>query len=151
MKALLGIIFATTLMAGCSSTPSYNNAAISQTRQTVVNTALQQIGKPYQWGGTSPSQGFDCSGLVYYSHQAAHIKVPRVSIDQLRHATKTPTRQPQPGDLLFFQITNKPSHVAIYIGNGKFIHAPSSGGKVRTDRLSDPYWSSRLVRVGHYF
>jgi cell wall-associated NlpC family hydrolase len=104
------------------------------------------VGKPYRYGGASPS-GFDCSGLVHFSYRQAGVAVPRSTEDQLR-AAKPVRGSMQRGDLLFFdQEGKKKSHVGIYLGNGKFVHAPSSGKRVRTDTLDSRYWKKHLSEI----
>lgn len=105
------------------------------------------VGKPYRYGGESPSAGFDCSGLVHFSFRQAGIKVPRSTHEQLR-ASSPVKGSMRPGDLLFFdQEGKKKSHVGIYLGNGRFVHAPSSGKRVRTDTLDSKYWKKHLAEV----
>lgn len=107
--------------------------------------ALRMIGTPYRYGGNSPSAGFDCSGLVQFSYKKAGAILPRTT-DALRQAS-APIRLPnlRRGDLVFFdQGWKKNGHVGIYLGAGEFIHAPSSGGRVRKDSLQSPYWRKHL-------
>jgi cell wall-associated NlpC family hydrolase len=155
MRRLYIILISTAflLLGGCSSTPSQYGAsatAPSRDRAQVVQTALNQVGRPYRYGGNTPGSGFDCSGLVYYSHQSAGIAVPRSSKLQLRQIRRVRYSEIKPGDLLFYKISNKPSHVAIYIGNGKFVHAPSSGKKVAIDHIESQYWRKRLYSTGTF-
>ena len=109
--------------------------------------ALQQLGTPYRYGGQSPS-GFDCSGLVHYSYYHAGVSVPRTT-QALWHAA-TPVRRSQlrVGDLLFFSIDGKMSHVGLYVGNGRFVHAPSSGKVVKVESLYSPFYSEAFLRAG---
>jgi cell wall-associated NlpC family hydrolase len=102
------------------------------------------VGKPYRYGGSSPS-GFDCSGLVQYSYRQAGIALPR-STDEQRSASRlVKLGDLRRGDLLFFnQEGKKYGHLGIYIGDGRFVHAPSSGKSVRSDRLDSPYWKKHL-------
>jgi cell wall-associated NlpC family hydrolase len=103
------------------------------------------VGKPYRYGGESPSAGFDCSGLVQYSFRQAGLRVPRSTEAQLRASRRVPRSQLRPGDLVFFdQDGKKKGHVGIYLGNGRFVHAPSSGKRVRTDSLDSRYWKRHL-------
>jgi cell wall-associated NlpC family hydrolase len=102
------------------------------------------LGKPYRYGGSTPA-GFDCSGLVLYSYRQAGLALPH-STDKQRSASR-PVRLAdlRRGDLLFFnQEGKKHGHVGIYLGDGKFVHAPSSGKSVRSDRLDSPYWKRHL-------
>jgi cell wall-associated NlpC family hydrolase len=102
------------------------------------------VGKPYRYGGSSPA-GFDCSGLVQFSYRHAGIALPR-STDQQRSISRAvKLADLRRGDLLFFnQEGKKYGHLGIYLGEGKFIHAPSSGKAVRSDRLDSPYWKKHL-------
>lgn len=148
---LLGI--AALGLAGCSSTrlPSHDAAlgadgqVVSAQRREVVRVASQQIGTPYLYGGSNRG-GFDCSGLVQYSHREAGIQVPRTTGLQWRHA-RTPRREHLvPGDLLFFRMgASKSRHVGIYAGDGVFIHAPSSGKRVGRASMDNPFWRRRLI------
>lgn len=120
-------------------------------RNKVMQEALAQLGKPYRWGGVSPGSGFDCSGLVFFAHQQAGLKVPRMSHSQLSDAKKVALHDIQPGDLVFFRIDSNASHVGIYIGGNEFIHAPSDGRRVTRDALTSLYWSPRLIAAGHFY
>lgn len=149
------------LLAGCGGTPARHatpDAASSAQgtatiddplRLKVVSSALQTLGTPYRYGGKHPG-GFDCSGLVHYTHHRAGVSVPRVAREQQRHARPVSLNGLRPGDLLFFELEGKNEHVGIYIGQGEFIHAPSSGKRVSRTRLDDPYWRDRLVATGSY-
>jgi len=109
--------------------------------------ALQQVGVPYLYGG-STTRGFDCSGLVQYSYSRAGKRVPRTT-GQLWSATSIVRREDlEVGDLLFFNIEGKMSHVGMYIGNQSFVHAPSSGQTVTVGKLTSPYYSSAFIRAG---
>jgi murein DD-endopeptidase len=102
------------------------------------------VGKPYRFGGSSPA-GFDCSGLVQYSYRQAGVALPR-NTDQQRSVSRlVKVADLRRGDLLFFnQEGKKYGHLGIYIGDGKFVHSPSSGKSVRSDRLDSPYWKKHL-------
>jgi len=110
----------------------------------VLFHAIGLVGTPYHWGGNTPESGFDCSGLVdYVFRTSAGIDLPRTSRAMSRiHAPRiTDTDDLASGDLLFFRTEHhRISHVAIYVGNGRFVHAPNTGGTVRLDNLSNPYW-----------
>jgi len=114
--------------------------------QAIAAHAQQMLGVPYKYGGNSP-RGFDCSGLVYYSHGQAGIKVPRTSRAQLRAAQRITLQQARAGDLLFFKSRNY-SHVAVYIGDDTFVHAPSTGKHVTLASLNNDYYRTHLVAVG---
>ncbi len=126
---------------------STNNTASSQVKgsgQALVNTAMKYLGVPYVWGGTSP-RGFDCSGLVQYVCRANGISVPRVAASQ-RNAGKYVSRQNLlPGDLVFFSNGGGISHVGIYVGNGKMIHAPQTGDVVKISSIETSYRVNRYA------
>jgi cell wall-associated NlpC family hydrolase len=127
--------------------PSEANAV----RERMVAAALAQVGRPYRYGGET-TRGFDCSGLVRYAHGTVDIEVPRRTREQAASVRPVDPSRLEPGDLLFFRIDgNRPSHVSIYVGDGHFVHAPSSGGRVHLERLDHPYWAPRLLHAGHYF
>jgi murein DD-endopeptidase len=116
----------------------------------VAAVAQGLIGAPYRYGGTSP-KGFDCSGLVYYSYRKAGIPVPRTAREQLRASQPMDPSRLRPGDVVFFRLSGrKPSHVGIYVGRGRFVHAPSSGKRVSYASLRDPYWQERLIGAGRF-
>ena len=108
------------------------------------------VGAPYRWGGSSP-QGFDCSGLVYYSYQDAGISVPRTVTEQRKASAPIRLNDARPGDLLFFRIRWKVSHVGIYTGDGQFVHAPSTGKRVVVASLNNEYYRKHLVSVGRLY
>ncbi len=113
----------------------------------IVSIAESLIGSPYKYGGASPS-GFDCSGLVYYTHHQLNITVPRTTKQQARHSPSKPLQSAKPGDILFFRIYgDSVSHVGIYAGNDQFIHAPKSGKYVSYASINEPYWQQRLIKV----
>ena len=109
------------------------------------------IGTPYRYGGDHPNEGFDCSGLVYYTHGKMGVAVPRVSRDQYQRARKIPVSAAKPGDIIFFSDAVKLSHIAIYIGDNRFVHAPSSGKTVSLGELSAPYYQKHLVGIGRLY
>lgn len=117
-------------------------------RREVVAAARRMIGVPYRYGGADPETGFDCSGLVHYSYGKAGVTIPRTSTQQRRFSTPAAVSSLRPGDLLFFNTSAKGGHVGIYLGQGRFIHAPSSGGRVRTESIRIPYWRNRLQGGG---
>jgi hypothetical protein len=111
----------------------------------VTATALQQQGVPYRWGGSDPS-GFDCSGLMQYAFAQHGVALPRETAAQYGIGEAVPVQSVQPGDLIFFEtVSQGPSHVGMAIGDDRFVHAPSSGGAVRIERLSVAYWSRWIV------
>jgi len=121
---------------------------VNERVQSVLAQALAQLGIPYRWGGTTPSTGFDCSGLVKYVFQTAlGIELPRISRDQARGGQPVERSALTPGDLVFFsrkgQVIN---HVGIYLGDDRFVHAPRSGRDVTISKLSG-YWYQRFLRA----
>ncbi|EPL14744.1 NLP/P60 family protein [Pseudomonas sp. CF161] len=114
----------------------------------VLSRAVNVLGTPYRWGGSSPSKGFDCSGLVKYAfNDVAAVDLPRTSNAMASgHGQKVERKDLKPGDLLFFNIkSRKVNHVAIYLGNDRFIHAPRRGKAVSIDTLKKPYWDNHYV------
>jgi murein DD-endopeptidase len=133
------------LATGCTTTPRERERVLGE---RIVDTALMQVGRPYRYGGSTP-EGFDCSGLVRFAYLAQGITVPRTTGEQFRASRAVDTRKLAPGDLLFFRIDGREvSHVAIYAGDGRFVHAPQSGRPVETRALDDDWYRSRLVRAG---
>ena len=112
----------------------------------VVMQALANVGKPYRWGGSDPAEGFDCSGLVAHVYDdALGIKLPRTSRAMSQRGTRGSRSDLSAGDLVFFKTSRRAySHVGIYIGRGRFVHAPSSGSVVRVERMTNRYWSTRF-------
>jgi cell wall-associated NlpC family hydrolase len=103
---------------------------------------MQYLGIPYQWGGASPSTGFDCSGLTTYVFAQVGISLPHHAASQYQLGTPVSRDQLQPGDLVFFRGLG---HMGMYIGAGNFIHAPSTGDVVKISSLSEPYYVSGWV------
>lgn len=132
---------------GAENTVAASAASKPGGRREVVAIAEQMIGKPYRYGGSSP-RGFDCSGLVQYSYTQAGYSVPRESIKQYQTSRDVKMSELQAGDLLFFRINGKISHVGIFIEKDRFIHAPSSGKKVVYGSLTNPYWRAHFVKAG---
>ncbi len=136
-------------LTGCASAPPESTPPYAA-HQPALDAAVSQLGAPYRYGGAT-SRGFDCSGLIYYSYRKAGIRVPRSTISQYRHAQPVALSDIQPGDLLFFRLAfHSISHVGIYAGNGRFIHAPSKGEVVSYSSLKNLYWKKRLVAAGRY-
>ncbi|AEV65510.1 peptidase P60 [Pseudomonas ogarae] len=113
----------------------------------VLSRAVNVLGTPYRWGGSSPSKGFDCSGLVKYAFNDATFDLPRTSNAMAAgHGEKVERKDLKPGDLIFFKLkSRRVNHVAIYLGNDRFIHAPRRGKSVSIDTLNKPYWNSHYV------
>ena len=112
----------------------------------VLATAKTQIGRPYKYGGATPKTGFDCSGLILWSYKQHGVNVPRVAKDQAKYGRAVKQSQLLPGDIVVFQISKRAGiHTGLYSGNGKFLHSPSSGKRVREDSIHADYWKRRYV------
>lgn len=117
----------------------------------IVIRAISLLGAPYKWGGSGPA-AFDCSGLVHYIHNELGIDVPRTAEEQFRAATRVDIDDLEPGDLLFFKIRGRRvSHVAIYAGSNRFVHAPQTGRPIELRTLDDGYYRPRLAAAGRLF
>ena len=117
--------------------------------KTVLERALALLGTPYRWGGTSPDKGFDCSGLVgYVFRNALGIELPRVSREMARSGELISDRAKlNEGDLVFFGRRGRVDHVGIYLGEGRFVHAPSTGKDVMVSSLETGYWSGKFMQA----
>jgi hypothetical protein len=115
-------------------------------REEISIEAMGLVGIPYRWGGNTPDSGFDCSGLVrYVVARAASVNLPRTTADMSGSGESIEPDGVAPGDLIFFNTTGRPhSHVGIYVGKLRFVNAPSTGGTVRIDYLTNPYWAKRF-------
>jgi hypothetical protein len=122
-------------------------------RESIVRTARRFIGTAYRWGGTSPREGFDCSGLTMTVYRLNGLELPRSARDQFRAGTPVAHEALQAGDLVFFATgsTSRISHVGIYSGQGQFIHAPSRGNSIRSASLANTYFASRYKGARRYF
>lgn len=118
--------------------------------QRISTAALALLGRPYRYGGNGPAD-FDCSGLVRFVHAALGIAVPRTTTNQFAAARKVAMADLAAGDLLFFRFEGpKVSHVAIYTGDGRFVHAPQTGRPVEVRPLDD-WYRRRLVGAGRLY
>ncbi|MEO7053262.1 MAG: C40 family peptidase [Rhodanobacter sp.] len=164
-RLLLGATIA--LLAACSSAPrkpesTYKSshsaladlparapsAASTGEANDILFRAIGLVGTPYQWGGNTPAGGFDCSGLIDYIYRtAAGIKLPRTSHEMASMDARKVRRMTQlaSGDLVFFDIGGSISHVGVYVGKGRFVHAPNNGGTVRLDDIDGPYWGGHFA------
>jgi cell wall-associated NlpC family hydrolase len=158
-------IFAVCLLAcflsACGSvptTPESVRAASSRPHGSVLGRevslyALGLIDTGYRFGGKNPEAGLDCSGMVsYVFRQAAGIRLSGSAADIARRGRPVNRRDLRPGDLVFFNTRGAPfSHVGVFIGDGRFVHAPSTNGRVRIDRMNAPYYTSRFHAARAYF
>ncbi|WP_153075255.1 C40 family peptidase [Paraburkholderia bonniea] len=115
-------------------------------REEISIQAMSLVGVPYRWGGNTPESGFDCSGLVgYVVSRAASVTLPRTTLDISSRGQSIEPDGIAPGDLIFFNTTGRAhSHVGIYVGKLRFVNAPATGGTVRLDYLTNPYWAKRF-------
>ncbi|WP_115573222.1 C40 family peptidase [Xanthomonas campestris] len=149
---MLGLL----LLAACSQAPVRRPAPAPATARVwpqvppanpaaannILMRALGLVGTPYRYGGNTPESGFDCSGLVTYVYKdVLALSLPRTSRDLAAvQGPKIPAEKLSTGDLVFFGSSGSVTHVGIYVGEGRFVHAPSSGGTVRLDFLDGAYW-----------
>jgi len=129
--------------------PQNTTAAL---RESIIKTARQYIGVPYKWGGESPRSGFDCSGFTMVVYQLNGLDLPRSSRLQWKAGRPVKRGQLSKGDLVFFATSGgrRVSHVGIYSGDGKFLHASGKGQKIRIAELSNIYWRARYLGARSY-
>ncbi|WP_322009167.1 C40 family peptidase [Paraburkholderia sp. J12] len=171
MRRLWLSLFVVVLLAACSSAPervSRNTGGTGSTttanawrtrppgfpnfvdhsigREEISIQAMGLVGIPYRWGGNTPDSGFDCSGLVkYVMARAAAVDLPRTTAEMSERGRSVDPDEIAAGDLVFFNTTGRAhSHVGIYVGNLRFVNAPSTGGTVRLDYLTNPYWAKHF-------
>ncbi|WP_434778965.1 C40 family peptidase [Neisseria sp. Ec49-e6-T10] len=121
--------------------------------QEVMMYAMSLMGIGYKFGGTNPQAGFDCSGMVGYIYKnALGVQLPRTAADIAAASTTISKSQLKVGDLVFFNTNGKPfSHMGIYIGDNRFVHAPSTNGSIRTASLDNQYFASRFTSARTLF
>ncbi|MEO7073562.1 MAG: C40 family peptidase [Rhodanobacter sp.] len=161
------LIVALAILAGCASSPRKAQPTFKASHSTLADLparapsaastaeandilfrAMALVGTPYRWGGNTPASGFDCSGLVDYIYQAAiGRRLPRNSRAMAAMEGRKVQRMAQlaSGDLVFFASSGDISHVGVYVGKGRFVHAPNSGGTVRLDDIDGPYWRDHFA------
>lgn len=127
--------------------PSPAASTIRTAGEQAAVVAVRQVGVPYRYGGDSVS-GFDCSGLVQYAWSAAGKKVPRTTGEQWRQMQPVAQGDLEPGDVLFFNIEGKVSHVGLYLGSRRFVHAPESGREVTIADLDSEFYRRAFIRGG---
>ena len=144
-------VFAALAVAACATVGPAPTSRTPAPAATVANNilfrAISLVGTPYHWGGNTPESGFDCSGLVAYVFRTqAGITLPRTSRAMAAlDAPRVARDDLEPGDLLFFGRHHHVTHVAIYVGHGRFVNAPDRGGKVRLDELDGYYWNDHYL------
>jgi cell wall-associated NlpC family hydrolase len=142
-------------LSGCTTQAPQKSKALPADYSTQANdilfNALGLVGTPYRYGGSSPANGFDCSGLIQYVYrESANLALPRTVAEMNSHqAPDIAADSLQSGDLVIFATegTSRPSHAGIYVGEGRFVHAPRSGGEVRMDFLDDKYWQRSYLNA----
>ena len=147
----VALFVALVALAACGSDPALQRADVEASAgHRAALAALAQVGVPYRYGGQSPT-GFDCSGLVHYAYLEAGVSTPRTT-RQLWSAARTIEQDElKPGDLLFFRIDGKMSHVGMYLGERRFVHAPQSGRRVSVASLEMPFYRQALIRTARIY
>jgi cell wall-associated NlpC family hydrolase len=161
-KYLYSIVILAVLQA-CSSAPPRGTiergpaigeraAPMSLERAEGLIQALSALGVDYQYGGRSHATGFDCSGLVAHVYRAAWgIELPHNAAAQAEAGSRVSLAELQAGDLVFYNTLNRPfSHVGIYLGDGRFVHAPKTGASVRVEQMESAYWMRRFDGARRY-
>ena len=158
------------LLAGCASSPPASvpspqvnapppvkwdggggAAALRSRGEELADFVLRLRGAPYRYGGAT-REGFDCSGLVFYSHRQLGVAVPRTSREQAEDARQIKESKLRRGDLVFFKIGSRQvNHVGIYIGDRRFVHAPGAGKPVTVNSMDDEYYEQRFSSAGRFW
>lgn len=162
-QARIALLVLAAVLGGCASAPPTPRPAPVVMRAVapapanafypaaddVLIRALGLVGTPYRWGGNTPDSGFDCSGLIGFVYRdAAGISLPRSTREMVdMRAPEVPQQALQSGDLIFFATGggSQVTHAGIYVGEGRFVHAPATGGTVKLDYLAKPYWQKRYL------
>ena len=159
---LCSMVMVVLLLAGCATVADPESSSRQQSkveteqiefpqRHPVVAIAEKLKGKPYRYGGVTP-EGFDCSGLIHYAYRQIGKSIPRTTEGQYRATERISMEDLRPGDLLFFRISSrKLSHVGLYAGNRRFIHASTSKKRVADASLEEAYWNKRLIGAGRIY
>jgi cell wall-associated NlpC family hydrolase len=154
LKKTAKLIFACGLLSACAIFPRFSSLPdfdkeVSAGLEDYSIAAIGLVGVPYRYGGNTPKGGFDCSGLIGYVYQkTGNIKLPRTTQEIAKYGKSLGNQTPAPGDLVFFNTQgDSHSHVGIYVGQGRFVHAPAEGGTVRLDRIRSNYWASRYTEA----
>ncbi len=153
-QKLATLIFLSVFFAACTILPSKEVFVGDPAKgREVALFSMSLIDTGYRFGGKNPEAGLDCSGMVSYIYgKAAAYKINGSAVDIAKKGVEIEQKQLRSGDLVFFNTRNfSYSHVGIYIGDGRFIHAPSSNGKVRIDQLSNTYYAKRFDVAKRYF
>jgi len=153
-----GVSFSTRFLATLGMTLALSGCGLFQSkaealRESVVETALDQVGEDYEYGGADPDDGFDCSGLVWYSYREAGLKLPRSAAAQKKGGRPIKFGQARPGDLLFYRFGERKAaylHVVMYLGGGEAVHAPVRDGEVEVIEVTARHWRDRYVGAVRY-
>lgn len=155
-RPLESLVNSSPIAGNSDSTPTVNRPndgalATQQTGEEVALRAIALVGKPYRYGGAD-LDGFDCSGLVYFIYQQLGKEVPRTATQQQRAAKRVARSALTPGDLVFFKRTRGKAitHVGIYVGDNRFVHAPQSGKSIELRALDEQYFVSRWIAAGRF-
>jgi cell wall-associated NlpC family hydrolase len=145
------LLVAALLLAACAAPPR-RAAPPPNTGATMAALAVSLVGTPYQFGGADAA-GFDCSGLALYVHARVGLAIPRTASEQQHAARPVPLAALVPGDLIFFRVHSRHvDHVGIYVGGGRFVHAPRAGGAVAYGALGEGgYYRARVAGAGRFW
>lgn len=156
-RRIVATLFLAALLGGCASelrrtepVPQAGSGPVLPERigDEIALRAMAQLGKAYRYGGAD-LEGFDCSGLVYFIHQELGLVAPRTAQQQFNAATPIQRARLEPGDLVFFRFSGtRISHVGIYAGNGRFVHAPQTGRNIELKSLDDAYYAKHFAGAG---
>jgi cell wall-associated NlpC family hydrolase len=129
-----------------TATPEVRSRLTQEQANDVTLYAISLVGTPYRWGGNTPESGFDCSGLIGHVYKTrAGVAAPRTVAALIDWGQSVPNPALRTGDLVVFTQKGVTNHAGIYVGEGRFVHAPSSGGVVRLDALNSKYWMKQGV------
>ena len=150
-RTLLPALLLVALAACTPFQPGAPGDPAGEPGRAVLQAAESRLGAPYRYGGAGPD-AFDCSGLVTYAYRQLGVFVPRTAAQQFAAAAPVPRGDLRPGDLVFFRLDGREvSHVGIYAGDDRFVHAPQSGGQVRMASLDDDYFRQRFAGAGRLY
>ncbi|UUZ67505.1 C40 family peptidase [Polaromonas sp. P1(28)-13] len=158
LAATCGVMTLLLALGGCNTTPPFHRDDASSEISVVPSRispgqasditiyAVGLVGTPYRYGGNTPESGFDCSGLIGHVYQTRVGVAPPRTVSRLQYWGQTVSGDHiRSGDLVLFAQSDVVTHAGIYVGGGRFVHAPSTGGEVRLDQLNSKYWSSQQV------
>ena len=163
LPVLIPLSLIAALLAACGSpgprppasteTIAQASRPVSEKGNEIVLYAMGLLDTGYRFGGKNPEAGLDCSGMVsYVFEKSVDLRLAGSAADLARQGKPVPPEQLKPGDLVFFNTRNRPrSHVGIYIGDDRFVHAPNNRGKVRTESLKQGWFAARFEEGRSYF